>query len=58
MKQMSIKKNCLDTNYNFFPPFLHAVLGVVNILVTLLALADTSPTAFSADLVFVSCNFA
>ena len=46
------KKNCLDTNYYFFPPFLHAVLGVVNLLVTLLALADNSPTAFLADLVF------
>ena len=32
--------------------FLHVVLGVVNLLVTLLALADNSPTAFLADLVF------
>ena len=46
------KKNCLDTNYYFFPPFLHVVLGVVNLLVTLLALADNSSTALLADLVF------
>ena len=46
------KKNCLDTNYYFFPPFLHVDLGVVNLLVTLLTLADNSPTAFLADLVF------
>ena len=38
-------------SYYFFP-FLHVVLGVVNLVVTLLALDDNSPTAFLADLVF------
>ena len=42
---MSIKK-AVWIQITFFPPFLHAVLGVVNLLVTLLALADNSPTAF------------
>ena len=46
INETNVIKNCLDTNYYFFPPFLHAVWGVVNLLVTLLALADNSPTAF------------
>ena len=52
INETNVNKNGLDTNYYFFLPFLHAVLGVVNLLVTLLALADNSPTAFLADLVF------
>ena len=36
----------------YFLPFLHVALGVFNLVVTLLALDDNSPTAFLADLVF------
>ena len=48
-EQMSIKM--CEKNYCFLP-LLHVVLGVVNLVVTLLALADISSTAFLADLVF------
>ena len=47
----------MDTNYYFLPPFLHVVLRVVNLLVTLLALADNSPTAILADLAFCLIQF-
>ena len=46
---MSIKM--CEYNYCFLP-LLHVVLRVVNLVVTLLVLADISPTAFLADLFF------